>query len=137
VVDDYEPWRRFVTSVLQEQPQFQIIGEATDGLMAVEMAKELQPDVILLDIGLPQLSGIEAARQIRERCPKSKILYASAGGSSDVAKTVLSEGAHGYLVKSDAGSELLLALANVLEGKQFVSPSVGLSGRDSKPEMDH
>jgi DNA-binding NarL/FixJ family response regulator len=137
VVDDYLPWRRFVASVLLKQPEFQIIGEASDGLVAVEKAKELQPDLILLDIGLPQLNGIEAAQQIRELCPKSKILLATVDGSSTVAKTLLSASAHGYLVKSNAGSELLLAITDVLDGKQFVSPSVGLSGCDSKPEMDH
>jgi DNA-binding NarL/FixJ family response regulator len=124
VVDDFEPWRHFVSTTLQKQLTLQIIGEAVDGLEAVQKAQQLQPDLILLDIGLPTLNGIEAARRIREISPKSRILFVSENRSVDVAEEALSTGAGGYVVKSDAGSELLPAIKAVLEGKRFISASL-------------
>ena len=128
MVDDYEPWRRFVLTTLQKQLTLQIIGEAVDGLEAVQKAQQLQPDLILLDIGLPTLNGIEAARRIRELSPKSKILFVSENRSWDIAEEALRTGAGGYVVKSDAVGELLPAVSAVLGGKRFVSAS--LSGND-------
>jgi DNA-binding NarL/FixJ family response regulator len=133
VVDDYEPWRRFVSTTLQKQPELQIIGEVTDGLQAVQKAQQLQPDLILLDIGLPTLNGIEAARQIRELSPKSKILFVSEDRSWDIVEEALRTGAGGYVVKSDAAGELLPAVNAVLGGKRFVSAS--LAGNDL-PDKD-
>jgi DNA-binding NarL/FixJ family response regulator len=128
VVDDYEPWRRFVSTTLQKQLTLQVIGEAVDGLEAVQKAQQLQPDLILLDIGLPTLNGIEAARRIRELSPKSKILLVSENRSWDIVEEALRTGAGGYVVKSDAAGELLPAVNAVLGGKRFVSAS--LSGND-------
>ena len=124
VVDDYEPWRRFVSTTLQKQPELQIVGEVTDGFEAVQKAQQLQPDLILLDIGLPTLNGIEAARRIREVSPKSKILFVSENRSWDIVEEALRTGAGGYVVKSDATGELLPAVEAVLKGKQFVSASL-------------
>ena len=93
----------------------------SDGLEAVLKAEELQPDLILLDIGLPKVSGIEAARQIRKVAPKSKILFVSQGLDREVAHTALSEGGHGYVLKSDAYNELLVAVEAIMQGKKFVS----------------
>ncbi|HXY48532.1 MAG TPA: response regulator [Terriglobales bacterium] len=121
VVDDYEAWRRFVRSTLQEQPGLQIIGEVSDGLEAVQKAEELQPDLILLDVGLPQLNGIEAARRIRRVSPHSTILFVSLLASADVVRAALETGARGYVFKTDARSELLTAVNAVLRGEQFVS----------------
>lgn len=128
VVDDFLPWRRIVASMLQEQPRLRIVGEAWDGWEAVEKARELQPDLILLDIGLPTLNGIEAARRIRELSPKSKILFVSENRSWDIAQECLRTGAYGYVAKSSAASELLPAIGEVLQGNQFVTAS--LAGRD-------
>ena len=72
VVDDYEPWRRVISRTLEKQPELQIIGEVTDGLEAVQKGEELRPDLVLLDIGLPHLDGIEAARRLRRLSPQSK-----------------------------------------------------------------
>lgn len=124
VVDDYEPWRAFVVATLKNQSKLQIIGEARDGLEAVQITQQLQPELILLDIGLPTLNGIEAARRIREVSPKSKILFVSDNRSWDIAEEGLRIGANGYLVKSDAGTELLPALDTVLEGRRFLSASL-------------
>lgn len=113
VFDDYEPWRHYLCSMLQKQPEFRVIGEASDGLEAVEKAQELQADLILLDVGLPKLTGIEAARLIRELSPVSKILFLSQYCSREIAQEALYTGASGYIVKSYAGCELLRASAPV------------------------
>jgi len=115
VVEDDEKWRHFFSAALQKQPEVQVIGEVSDGLEAVQKAQELQPDLILLDIGLPTLNGIEAARRIRKVSPASKILFISENRSADIAEAALSTGASGYVVKSDAASELLPAVKAVLE----------------------
>jgi DNA-binding NarL/FixJ family response regulator len=119
-VDDFEQWRHFVSSRLQNEPNLQIICEVADGMDAVEKAEQLRPDLILLDIGLPTLNGIEAARRIRKLAPKSKILFLSQNHSPDIAAEALRI-ASGYVIKSDASSELLPAVEAVLRGKQFVS----------------
>jgi DNA-binding NarL/FixJ family response regulator len=124
VVDDYEPWRRFACSRLQKQPEYQVSGEASDGLEAVQQAQQLHPDLILLDVGLPILNGIEAARRIRKVTPTSKILFVSENRSVDVAQAALNNGADGYVVKSDAAGELLAAVKAVLKGRRFVSASL-------------
>ena len=96
----------------------------SDGFKAVLKAKELQPDLVLLDIGLPMLDGIGAARQIREIAPKSKILFLSQELDPGVARAALNAGGHGYVVKLDADRELLPAVEAVMLGKKFVSPRV-------------
>jgi CheY-like chemotaxis protein len=128
VVDDYEPWRRFFSTTLQKRPDLRVISEVSDGLEAVQQAQQLQPDLILLDIGLPSLNGIEAAHRIRKVSPASKVLFISENRSNDIVKEALSTGASGYIVKSDAGSELMPAVEAVLESKRFISAS--LTGRD-------
>jgi len=124
IVDDYEPWRRFIRLTLLAYDKLQVIGEVSDGLEAVEKAHQLQPDLILLDIGLPKLNGIEAARRIREVSPTSKILFVSENHAWDIAEEALRVGTSGYVVKSGAARELLTAIWAVLEGKQFLSPSL-------------
>jgi DNA-binding NarL/FixJ family response regulator len=124
VVEDYEPFRRFVISTLQQQPELQVICEASDGLEGIRRARELQPDLVLLDIGLPTLNGIEVARQIRKLCPRSTILFVSQENSSEIVQGALSTAAKGYVFKADAGRELLVAVNAVLRGQQFVSSSL-------------
>jgi DNA-binding NarL/FixJ family response regulator len=124
VVEDFEPFRAFVTSALAQQPELHIVGELSDGLEAVGRAAELHPDLILLDIGLPSLNGIAAARRIREHSPQTKILFVSGDQSSDIVEQALSTGAAGYLVKSDAGRHLLVAVGAVLQGKHYLSSSL-------------
>jgi len=126
VVEDHEPFRRFIRSTLRKKPEVEIVGETSDGLEAVNKAEELQPDLIVLDIGLPSLNGIEAARRIRKVSPESKIIFLSQESSGDVVQEGLALGALGYVVKALAGSQLLEAVEAVLEGRQFVSS--GLSG---------
>ena len=134
MVEDYEPWRRYFSTALQKQTELQVIGEVSDGLEAVQQAEELQPDLILLDIGLPTLNGIEAARRIRKVSPACRILFVSENRSADIAEEALSTGASGYVVKSDAASELLPAVKAVLEGKRFVSASLAAHGLNRPPD---
>jgi DNA-binding NarL/FixJ family response regulator len=128
LVEDFEPALRYEASLLQENPEWQIIGEATDGLEAVLKAEELRPDLILLDIGLPKLNGIEAARQIRRIIPESRLIFVSQESSSNVVAEALNIGARGYVLKMRAGSDLLAAVQAVLEGGQFVSRGL-IAGR--------
>jgi DNA-binding NarL/FixJ family response regulator len=127
VVDDFEAWRQFVCLTLGKNPQLQIVGEAADGLEAVHKAKELQPDLIVLDLGLPSLNGIEAARQIRMLAPESKILFLSQESDADVVQEALSDGARGYVLKASAETELLAAVEAILEGKLFFSKGLQIS----------
>jgi DNA-binding NarL/FixJ family response regulator len=121
VVEDFEPFRRFLSSALQRVPGLHVVGEVSDGLEATQQAEKLQPDLVLLDIGLPTLNGIDAARRIRKLAPECKILFVSQETSVDIVQEALSSEALGYVVKTYAASELLTAVEAVLEGRQFVS----------------
>ena len=124
IADDYEGWRSQVRSLLQARPDWQVIAEAADGPETVQKAEELKPDLILLDIGLPKLNGIEAARRLRQISPNSKIMIVSMYNSPDVVQAGFSTGALGYVRKTDVKRELLPAIDAVLQGKQFVSSSL-------------
>jgi len=128
VVEDHDPFRRFVCSTLEKRPELLIVREVSDGLDAVRKAGELHPDLILLDVGLPSLNGIEAARQIRKLSHKSKILFVSQESDADVVQEAFRIGALGYVVKAHAGSDLLRAVEAVCQGKRFVS--AGLPGQN-------
>jgi len=121
VVEDFEPFRRSICSKLGENPELLVIGEASDGLEAVRKAEELQPDLVLLDIGLPKLDGIEAGQQLRKLAPKCKIIFVTQESSAEVVHEALSLGARGYVVKTSAESDLLAAVESVISGKFFVS----------------
>jgi len=107
--------------MLQKITELQVVGEASDGLTAVRQAQELQPDLILLDIELPTLNGIEAARRIRKVSPASKVLFLTQNYSWDIAEEAMRSGGHGYVIKSKAASELLPAVGAVLQGEPFLS----------------
>ena len=123
VVEDFERFRRFICSVLQERNGFQIT-EASDGLEALQRIQDKSPDLILLDIGLPRLNGMEVARRVRRLSPSSRILFLTQESSSDVVREALSIGALGYVHKSHVRTELLPAIEAVLNGKRFVSSSL-------------
>jgi DNA-binding NarL/FixJ family response regulator len=119
VVEDYEPFRRIVSAMIHEQPHLRLIAETGDGLEAVQKAELLQPDLILLDIGLPGLNGIEAARQIGKLSPNARIIFLTQETSADMVREALNL-ANGYVSKAQVANELLLAMETVLQGKQFV-----------------
>jgi len=121
VVDDFEPWRRFVSLMLRTKQGLQVVGEASDGLEAFQKAVELEPDLVLMDIGLPTLNGLEAARRIREIVPEAKIIFLSDESSFEVVQKAMSLGASAYVVKTSAATELLTAVETVLSGLKIVS----------------
>ena len=129
VVDDYARWRDTMCSMLRDGADCQLLCEAEDGIEAVQQASELKPQLILLDLDLPRLNGIEAARQITQSSPNSAILFVSMNHSADVVSEALSTGARGYLLKVDAANELWPAIEAVLHNKQYLSR--GLRGRHS------
>ncbi len=131
MADDFEGWRHQARSLLQARPEWQVVAEASDGPEAIQKAEELKPDLILLDIGLPKLNGIEAARQIRQLAPSSKIIFLSLYNDHDIVRAALAIGALGYVHKKDARSELLLAVDSVLRSEVFVSSSNGFKFTDT------
>ena len=138
LVDDFEPFRSLVSMMLRSTRSFEIIGEAADGLSAVQRAEELRPDLVLLDMDLPGIHGIEVARHVRRVSPSSKILFVSAGMFPDQAQAALDTGASGYVVKFEVARELLTAIETVLKGKQFVSDTLArldLEGKFSEQRL--
>jgi len=127
IADDFDLWKGFVIARLQERSDLQIVGFAADGLQAVQKAEELQPDLILLDMMLPRLNGIEAARQIRKVAPQAKILFVSSESDLELVRLALRVGGgSGYVSKMEAAAGLLAGVEAVLRGERFVSP--GLAG---------
>lgn len=129
VVEDFEPFRRFLCSKLLERPELQLIAEVSNGLEAVRIANEVQPELILLDISIPGMNGFEAARRICRTSPSSKILFVTENRSLTLAREAVSTCASGYLVKSDAPRELLPAIQAVLAGRQYISSSLEIADR--------
>jgi DNA-binding NarL/FixJ family response regulator len=134
VVEDYLPFREFICKELARWPTFQVICEVSDGQQGVQKAKELQPDLVLLDIGLPTLNGISAARQILKFAPNSKIIFVTQESSPTVVQEAIKLGAQGYVVKARVATDLLAALTAVLGGNQFLSPGIN---RHDPAENEH
>ena len=138
LVDDFEPFRRLVCSLLQGRTEFRVIDQAADGLQAVQKAEEQQPDLILLDIGLPILNGMMVARRVRKLAPAARLLFVTQESSPDVVREALDLGALGYVYKQRTYSDLLPAIEAVLQGRRFVSNSLELSdGPDSRVPQRH
>lgn len=127
IADDHEIVRRGLRTLLEVEPGCMIVGEASNGAEAVRKAAELKPDVALLDVDMPDLNGIEATRRIRDTVPQTEVLILSVHDSEQMVRQVMACGARGYLVKSDAGSDLLAALEAVAHHKPFVSPRISRS----------
>jgi DNA-binding NarL/FixJ family response regulator len=121
IVDDYEPWRREICSTIEATGRWLLVAEAADGASAVEQARALRPDLILLDVSLPSVDGIEAARRILAENPAARILFVSEHQSREIVDAAIATGARGYLVKMDAARELLTAMAAVVGDRYFTS----------------
>jgi len=128
VVEDFAPFRQFICKTLAKWPNLQVICEVSDGQEAVQKAEELKPDLVLLDIGLPSLNGIEAARQIRKLAPEAEIIFVTQESSPELVQASLSLGARGYVAKTRAATDLLAAVEAVLDGRQFVSSGLIAGG---------
>jgi CheY-like chemotaxis protein len=132
VVDDHEGVRKQICALLRRETGFEVISEAENGLESVRHAAELQPDVIILDITMPALGGIEAAARIRRVAPNSKIVFLSQHDSEKIAQAALATGALGYVTKAAVSTDLIAAVKAVLEGKKFVSKFSGSDSRERK-----
>ena len=121
VADDFRGWQHQVRLLLQARPEWQIVCEVSDGAGAVQKAAELRPDLLILDIGLPNLNGIEAAKQIPQVSPSSKVLFLSTDNSPEVVQAAMSAGAQGYVHKARAGNDLVSAIEAILLGERFIS----------------
>ena len=124
LADDHEIMRVGLRSLLEGQVNWSVVGEAVDGEEAVEMVLSLKPDVALLDIAMPKISGLEAARQILLQVPRTKILLLSAHDSTQVIADVLDSGAKGYVLKSDAARDLVAAVQALYSNQTFFTPKV-------------
>jgi DNA-binding NarL/FixJ family response regulator len=136
IAEDFLPFRQALRLLLAETA-VDIIGEASDGLEAVRLARQLQPDLILLDIGLPNLDGLKAGRQIRNLCPHSRILYVSQESSIEIVEEAFALGASAYVRKAQASTDLPLAIEVVLTGGRYVSPSLKFCCVDVQARIQH
>ena len=124
IVDDHAVVRRGVRSLLESQLGWEISGEAATGREAVDMAKRLQPDIVIMDLSLPELNGLDATRQILKESPRSEILMLTMHHSEELARNVLQAGARGYVLKSDADQSLIAAIESLRQHKPFLTSAV-------------
>jgi len=136
VVDDYEPWRRRVAAELGKSDRWRVTGECADGGDAVREASARKPDLIVLDIGLKTMNGVEAARRILAENPAARILFLTGQQSPDIAEAALATGARGYLLKTEAGGVLVRAVEAVSAGARFISPGLPADIIDSAPGVN-
>lgn len=128
IVEDFADFRTLLVSTLKQRTDLAVIGQAKDGIEAIEQIRELQPDLVLLDISLPKMNGIEVIRQIGPLLGNTKVLIVSQDGSEDVVQEALRLGAHGYVAKTDISTQLFSAIDAVLAGRRFVGRT--LAGLD-------
>ena len=124
LVDDHQIVRKGLRVILEQEPTFQVVGEAADGIEAVDLATRLEPDVVLMDISLPSLNGIDATRRILSACPTARVVALTAHAMHDMISGTFRAGAVGYLVKDSAVDELVQAVRTVTAGGVYVSPRV-------------
>jgi len=124
IADDHELVRRGVRSLLEAEPGWNVVAEASDGQEAFEKAKETKPEIVVLDIGMPRLSGLETARRLKRTFPHIKVLMLTVHDSERLALEVLNAGARGYVTKSDAARDLVIAIEALRKDKTFFTSSV-------------
>jgi DNA-binding NarL/FixJ family response regulator len=124
VVDDHGVVRRGVRALLESQPGWRVVGEGGNGRDAVELVRRLHPDVIILDLSMPDMNGLEATRRILEESPQTEVLVLTMHHSEQLAREVLQAGARGYLLKSDADQNLIVAVDSLSQHKPFLTSTV-------------
>ena len=124
LADDHTIVRQGLAKLLEGEPNLRIVGEAENGREAVEKVKELKPDIVLMDIAMPMLNGIEATRQIRKVCPQTKIIILSMHSHDRYISELFGLGASGYLLKSSTGTDIIKAIHAALKGETYLSPSI-------------
>jgi DNA-binding NarL/FixJ family response regulator len=124
VVDDHAAIRRGVQGILESSPEWEFCGEAGNGQEAVQLAGELRPEIIIMDVSMPVLNGLEATRIIHDNQPKTKILLLTLHSSAELVRSAFRAGARGYVLKSDAENELVRALNVVLGEGTYISPAI-------------
>jgi DNA-binding NarL/FixJ family response regulator len=124
IADDHEIVRRGLRATLDAEPDFELVGEASNGRDAVSKITELKPDIVVMDVGMPELNGLEATRQIHDVSPSVRVLILTVHESDQVVREVLDAGAQGYLLKSDAGRDLVHAVRALMEDKPFFTSKV-------------
>jgi DNA-binding NarL/FixJ family response regulator len=125
VVDDYTPWRDFVSLLCKKRPDFEIVAEVSDGCGALGKCEELAPDVVLLDLGLPGLNGMEVLKGLRSgRACSAKVIMVTNEASGEIVREAFRLGAEGYVLKTSAGRDLLPAIDGVLKGENFISSAL-------------
>jgi DNA-binding NarL/FixJ family response regulator len=135
LADDHDGWRDQVRLILRTRPHWQIVSDACDGLDAVRKAAELRPDVVLLDVGMPYLNGIEAAIKIRRNSPDSRVVFVTLNYDRDVVSAALEAGARGYVLKTTAATELLPAIEAALRDGQTNRPQRSRKTPTRRPEL--
>jgi DNA-binding NarL/FixJ family response regulator len=125
VVDDHEVVRRGLKSILEGRPDWEVVGEAATGREAVEKAQALRPEIVILDMSMPELNGLEATRSILKAVPEARVLVLTQHDSDQLVQSFLQAGAQAYLVKSDAARDLVPAVESLQEGRPFFTARVG------------
>ena len=128
LVDDHALVRRGFRRMLEDEPTFQVVGEASDGAEAVKRAEELRPDVIVMDCALPQVNGIEATRQILKKLPNTSVLMLSMHSEDTLVRQAMEAGARGYILKNAMDLDLVSAIKNVANGKTVLDPQISRGG---------
>lgn len=124
IAEDYTILREGLRSLLSSNPEFEIAGEAEDGNQAVQQTEKLKPDVVLMDLSMPRMNGMEAIREVKKRCPETKILALTVHKDEEYIRATLAAGADGYVLKDATHAELVMAIKSVLAGKYYLSPGV-------------
>jgi len=125
IADDHPLFRRSVKTVLDDIPDFEVVGEASDGIEAIELVDQIRPDVVIMDIAMPKLDGLEATRQIKIKHPETAVLVLTIHNDEQHALEILEAGAAGYLTKSVFGEEIVHSIRGVISGEMVLSPAIG------------
>ena len=135
LADDHAILRDGIRALLSDEADLQVVGEAENGRQALEQARTLHPDIVIMDIGMPLLSGLEATKHIRREVPESRVLILTMHQNDEYLAQVLAAGASGYVLKDAAGRELVLAIRQVARGEPFFSPLMTRTSHQSLPEQ--